>query len=39
MLEVYRTFVEDWMAMPVLTGRKSDGEQFPVRSAPTAVKP
>ena len=25
MLEVYRAFAEDWMAMPVLTGPKSDG--------------
>lgn len=29
MLEVYRTFAEDWMAMPVLTGPKSDGQKFP----------
>jgi prolyl-tRNA synthetase len=29
MLEVYRTFAEDWMAMPVLTGRKSEGQKFP----------
>src|SRR2546423_3478783 len=28
-LEVYRTFAEEWMAMPVLTGRKSDGQKFP----------
>src|SRR5437016_7411738 len=28
-LEVYRSFAEDWMAMPVLTGRKSDGQKFP----------
>jgi prolyl-tRNA synthetase len=28
-LEVYRTFAEDWMAMPVLTGPKSDGQKFP----------
>src|SRR5215831_11781812 len=28
MLEVYRTFAEDWMAMPVLTGQKSDSEKF-----------
>jgi len=25
MLDVYRTFAEEWMAMPVLTGPKSDG--------------
>ena len=29
MLEVYRTFAEDWMATPVLTGPKSDGQKFP----------
>ncbi|HEY1335711.1 MAG TPA: proline--tRNA ligase, partial [Myxococcaceae bacterium] len=28
MLEVYRTFAEEWMAMPVLTGQKSDSEKF-----------
>src|SRR5438876_9543836 len=28
MLGVYRTFMEDWMAMPVLTGRKTDSERF-----------
>jgi prolyl-tRNA synthetase len=25
---VYRTFMEEWMAMPVLTGRKTDSERF-----------
>jgi prolyl-tRNA synthetase len=29
MLEVYRTFAEEWMATPVLTGPKSDGQKFP----------
>jgi prolyl-tRNA synthetase len=28
MLEVYRTFAEEWMAMPVLAGRKSESEKF-----------
>ncbi len=28
MLGVYRTFQEEWMAMPVLTGVKTDGEKF-----------
>jgi prolyl-tRNA synthetase len=28
-LGVYRTFMEDWMAMPVITGRKTDSERFP----------
>ena len=29
MLEVYKTFAEEYMAMPVLTGEKSAGERFP----------
>ncbi|MER3415561.1 MAG: proline--tRNA ligase [Gemmataceae bacterium] len=29
MLEVYRTFAEQWMAMPVLAGPKSEGQKFP----------
>ena len=28
MLEVYRIFAEEWMAMPVLAGQKSDSEKF-----------
>ncbi|MDQ6831254.1 MAG: proline--tRNA ligase [Gemmatimonadota bacterium] len=28
MLGVYRTFMEGWMAMPVITGLKSEGEKF-----------
>lgn len=28
MLGVYRTFMEDWMAMPVITGRQTDSERF-----------
>ncbi|PYO43565.1 MAG: proline--tRNA ligase [Gemmatimonadetes bacterium] len=28
MLAVYRKFQEDWMAMPVITGRKTDSEKF-----------
>ncbi|HRD31186.1 MAG TPA: proline--tRNA ligase [Fimbriimonadaceae bacterium] len=27
-LDVYRTFAEDWMAVPVIAGIKSDGEKF-----------
>jgi len=27
-LGIYRRFMEEWMAMPVLTGRKSDSERF-----------
>ena len=29
MLEVYKTFAEEYMAMPVLTGSKTPGERFP----------
>src|SRR6266849_910379 len=29
LLEVYRTFAEEWMAMPVLTGPKTEGQKFP----------
>ncbi len=28
MLQVYRTFMEDWIAMPPLTGLKSESEKF-----------
>jgi prolyl-tRNA synthetase len=28
MLDVYATFAEEWMAMPVLRGRKSESEKF-----------
>jgi prolyl-tRNA synthetase len=28
MLGVYRTFMAEWMAMPVITGRKTDSERF-----------
>lgn len=28
MLGVYRRFMEDWIAMPVVTGQKSDSERF-----------
>src|SRR6476659_1824899 len=28
-LEVYKTFAEEFMAMPVLTGPKSEGQKFP----------
>ncbi len=27
-LGIYRRFMEEWMAMPVITGRKSDSERF-----------
>jgi len=29
MLEVYRTFAEEYMAMPVIAGLKSEGQKFP----------
>src|SRR5436309_4344956 len=29
MVEVYRQFAEDWMAMPVLVGPKTEGQKFP----------
>jgi prolyl-tRNA synthetase len=29
MLDVYRTFAEDYMAMPVIAGEKSEGQKFP----------
>ena len=29
MLEVYRTFAEEWMAMPVVCGEKPIAERFP----------
>src|SRR3954468_10742371 len=29
MVDVYRRFAEEWMAMPVLVGPKSDGQKFP----------
>src|SRR5271156_2342891 len=29
MLEVYRRFAEEWIAMPVLTGPKTEGQKFP----------
>src|SRR5713101_7417901 len=29
LLDVYRKFAEEWMAMPVLTGPKTEGQKFP----------
>jgi prolyl-tRNA synthetase len=29
MVDIYRQFAEDWMAMPVLVGPKSEGQKFP----------
>jgi prolyl-tRNA synthetase len=29
LMEAYRAFAEEWMAMPVLTGPKSEGQKFP----------
>src|SRR6266849_2898719 len=38
MLDVYRIFAEDWMAMPVLTGRKSEGQKFPGAVYPLCIE-
>lgn len=38
MLEVYRDFMENELAMPVLTGRKSDSEKFAGASATYALE-
>src|SRR5262249_5969829 len=29
LMDAYRMFAEEWMAMPVLTGPKTDGQKFP----------
>ena len=29
LMDCYRRFAEEWMAMPVLTGPKTDGQKFP----------
>ncbi|HEV2946042.1 MAG TPA: aminoacyl--tRNA ligase-related protein, partial [Gemmataceae bacterium] len=29
LMDAYRKFAEEWMAMPVLTGRKTEGQKFP----------
>ena len=39
MLEVYREFLEDVLAIPVILGEKSPGERFPGAVAPTLSKP
>ncbi len=38
MLEVYRTFAEDWMAMPVICGEKTAAERFPGAVATFAIE-
>ena len=38
MLDVYRKFAEEWMAMPVLVGPKSEGQKFPARSTRSASR-
>ena len=38
MLGVYRTFAEEWMAMPVLCGRKTEAEKFAGAVATYAVE-
>ena len=39
MLGVYRTFAETYMAMPVITGRKTEGENSRAPCGPTPSKP
>ena len=29
MLDIYASFAEDWLAMPVLRGEKTEAERFP----------
>jgi len=38
MLEVYRTFAEEYLALPVLTGRKSESEKFAGAVATYAIE-
>ena len=38
MLEVYRSFQEDDLAIPVIPGQKSEAEKFPVLYLPTLWK-
>jgi prolyl-tRNA synthetase len=37
-LECYRAVAEDWLAIPVIKGRKSEGEKFPGAVYTTAVE-
>jgi prolyl-tRNA synthetase len=38
MLDCYRQIAEDWCAMPVLTGRKSEGEKFAGAQYSTSIE-
>ena len=38
MLATYATFAEEWLAMPVLRGEKTEAERFPARSQPCASR-
>src|SRR5436853_938360 len=38
MVEVYRQFAEDWMAMPVLVGPKSEGQKVPGAGDPRGIE-
>src|SRR4029077_17652320 len=38
MLDVYRTFAGDWMALPVLRGAKSGGQEFPGAVYPLCIE-
>jgi prolyl-tRNA synthetase len=38
MLDVYATFVQDWMAVPVIKGAKTAGERFPGAEATYSIE-
>ncbi len=38
MLQVYKTFAEDYMAMPVMAGRKTESEKFPGANATFSIE-
>ena len=38
MLGIYKNFAENWMAIPVLTGRKSEGQKFPGAETTYAIE-
>ena len=38
MLEVYRSFAEDWLALPVIAGEKPENERFPGAEATYSIE-
>ncbi|MFN2466481.1 MAG: proline--tRNA ligase [Candidatus Dormibacteria bacterium] len=38
MLEIYRVLAEEWLAMPVLKGRKTEAEKFPGADYTTSIE-